>query len=872
MRRNYTPSAIIEVKGIVPLVSGGTSADNAPEARENLGLVPRFQIGENRGPVPLTPEGLIDPIYLQGLPTATIEVDGPDNLDVGETGTYQITNFDSRITYNVEEMNGEATLNHDVITYTAPLQSLPHSGFEINGLTFDIIINEVVRIPNTPSITSPVNDTTANLSSQLFIASAWSTDFPEDSLQAVKWQIATDSAFTNLVVDVTKTTGLMDRHNLENILPGTDYFVRVAHVGFYGYTSGWSSVRKFTRPPEQKPLTPTIQYPSVNGDLNVQTFTLTTSAFTGTAPGDTHLTSDIQMATDAAFTNIAYQSLDDAVKKTSWSVNLVSRDTAYYIRVRHNGSSGWKSDWSASRVVTYVPIEKPETPTIVAPAVNGIIGNTNVTVQGSPFVGTAPNETHASTSWRFSLFSDFSTLLGISETSATKLTSISVTLPVGQTVYIDVTYHGASGWSSDSSSARTLLVDYPLQPTILVPTNNNIDVPENVTFVSSDFEMASGNGGGGSYGVIWQVASEPAFVNIVASTNGTPVDSNVSWKPTADFNFGFNGYVRTRHQTNTGQQSSYSPVVAFTIRENNVAYKKTAVSSVATAGVVDHVLVTRNGEDMYHITGSGTLGSFNANDPGLLAIRKYDISGNSIVFEEALGPLPFAIFEYLRAMVNTDPPGQQPGDPDDVASYTVSSAYIHSSNNYLHLCVHFKYKDSWASGDAAHQTFVITYDLDLKEIVDYSGTGDPVVGPDGSTNYRSDFIFDRNDGFVYLASREPGETNFAYSVSNVISGPSMNLGSDYRPTSAVGEFFTEAAVTLRLFGDKSGVQYSGNKILTSGNKFLVGGVTERNLPTGVLAENSGAAATPRMIGTSENLAKIAIISPVENNKIILFTL
>ena len=868
MRRNYTPSAIIEVKGVVPLEKGGTSADNAPQALINLGLVPRFQIGEPNGPVPLTSEGLIDPSYLQGLSTATVEVDGPDNLDVGEPGTYQITNFDSRIVYKVDADFGTVSINHDVVTYETPLQPTQGTGFEINGLFFPVLTNEIVRTPDTPSITSPAGDVLANQTSQLFISSPWSTQFPEDSLGSMRWQVATDSLFEDIVVDVVQSTGNFDRYNLQNIQPGAEMFVRVAHTGFYGYTSTWSATRKFTRPPEEKPLTPTITVPAVSGDVNVQVITLTTSAFAGTAAGETHATSDIQMATDPDFINMAWSSTGDAANKISWQVTLVSRDTNYYIRVRHNGSSGWKSDWSATRMVRYVPIEKPETPNIIAPAVNGMLGNQNVTIQTSPFVGTAPSETHQATSWRFSLSSDMSNPLPMSTTSTTSLTSISVTLPIGQTVYIDVTYHGASGWSSDSSSIRSVLIDFPMQPTVLNPVNNTANVPEDVTFVSSAFLLASG-GGGVSHTTIWQVASDPAFVNVVATE--TIVGDESDWKPGTDFSFGFSGYVRVRHISTTGQQSAYSPVVAFTVRQNNVAYRKMSVGPTVNSISQDHVLLSPSGDRLFHVQGAKTGLPSEYTSPGFDLVSEYDVSSNVFTFTRKLDPLPLAILAYLQTMVDTDPVGQLPGDPDDVFTATVTSAYMDGSGNYMHLCVRFSYADRWASNNTSYQTLLVTYNLTTGAVIDYSGTGDSVTHPNESTPYRSDFAVGGAGGFVRVATREVGETDYFYDDHNVITNLHTNLDEDYKPDPLGGLILTETEMTAQRFGSKSISQHNADRVLISDTEFVEGGATTRSIPANVVSEYQSIAATPGMIASSNDLEKIAVISRLEVGKIVLFT-
>ena len=93
--------------------------------------------------------------------------------------------------------------------------------------------------------------------------------------------------------------------------------------------------------------TPTITSPSAGAvDLGA-TPTFTSSAFAGT--GVTHVSSDWQvtLATDAAFASPVVQSMADATHKVSWDGGPLKADTDYIVRVRHNGTGGSSSAWSA---------------------------------------------------------------------------------------------------------------------------------------------------------------------------------------------------------------------------------------------------------------------------------------------------------------------------------------------------------------------------------------------------------------------------------------------------------------------------------------------------------------------------------------------
>lgn len=80
--------------------------------------------------------------------------------------------------------------------------------------------------------------------------------------------------------------------------------------------------------------------PAVNGAA---------SSYASNSPssGYTHLNSDWQLASDAAFTNIVAQSQTDAVNKLGYTFNVgLTAGATYFIRVRYRDSNNGVSDWS----------------------------------------------------------------------------------------------------------------------------------------------------------------------------------------------------------------------------------------------------------------------------------------------------------------------------------------------------------------------------------------------------------------------------------------------------------------------------------------------------------------------------------------------
>lgn len=93
--------------------------------------------------------------------------------------------------------------------------------------------------------------------------------------------------------------------------------------------------------------TPVNQSPTNNAIDQHVVVTLAASAFEWIGLSDTHLNSDWQVATDAAFNTIIASSLADAVNKTSWAVSGLSVSQTYYWRVRYRGTNNGVSEWSA---------------------------------------------------------------------------------------------------------------------------------------------------------------------------------------------------------------------------------------------------------------------------------------------------------------------------------------------------------------------------------------------------------------------------------------------------------------------------------------------------------------------------------------------
>lgn len=92
------------------------------------------------------------------------------------------------------------------------------------------------------------------------------------------------------------------------------------------------------------PSKPSITAPVYGAAFAGPSYTFLANAYAGSALN--HTSSDWQIATDANFTDIRYQTLSDAVNKTSWALTGMTVGLAYLVRVRYRASDGAVSSYS----------------------------------------------------------------------------------------------------------------------------------------------------------------------------------------------------------------------------------------------------------------------------------------------------------------------------------------------------------------------------------------------------------------------------------------------------------------------------------------------------------------------------------------------
>ena len=99
---------------------------------------------------------------------------------------------------------------------------------------------------------------------------------------------------------------------------------------------------------------PDLTAPAAGAQVSLRPLLATTIFAAYPANADTHQSTDWQVATDTAFTDIVWESLADTEALTSVTVpsGVLEPERTYHVRARHHGAALGASPWSDTRAVT----------------------------------------------------------------------------------------------------------------------------------------------------------------------------------------------------------------------------------------------------------------------------------------------------------------------------------------------------------------------------------------------------------------------------------------------------------------------------------------------------------------------------------------
>lgn len=225
------------------------------------------------------------------------------------------------------------------------------------------------------------------------------------------------------------------------------------------------------------------------------------------------------------------------------------------------------------------PSDIPNTPTNLTPineAINQGTNNASITFTASVYFSPISSAMVAS-QWRFSLLSDFSTLLFTTGDRAGTSTSYTLTNPItvlgaGSTVYWQVRYKDATGdysnWSTPTTFSTTSVDPPPTTPTNISPANNATNIGDRgaaVTLQGSAYNSAVNSAMTAAEFQI-TTSADNGFANPVVNT-GPLLQTLVSYtlpNPSSVLSVNTTYRWRVRYRDSAGLYSSWSSSTVFT--------------------------------------------------------------------------------------------------------------------------------------------------------------------------------------------------------------------------------------------------------------------------------------------------------------------
>ena len=238
------------------------------------------------------------------------------------------------------------------------------------------------------------------------------------------------------------------------------------------------------------PQKPVITSPVLNATVATTSYTFTSSAFVELGDTATHLNSDWQLATDAAFTTIVASTSSDSTNKVSWTVASLATNTSYFVRVRHratNNNASSYSDTISFSVISPVPV----TPSITSPASGANTVSTTPNFTSSAFVALPDSSTHASSDWQLSTNVGFTAIVAQVTDSTTYKTNWSLSgLTDSTTYFLRVRYKSSNG----NKSAYSPVITFSTAFVDRSPFNLNLTIATDQPSGFSTIDLAVANG------------------------------------------------------------------------------------------------------------------------------------------------------------------------------------------------------------------------------------------------------------------------------------------------------------------------------------------------------------------------------------------
>jgi hypothetical protein len=485
-----------------------------------------------------------------------VDIDGDGDLDIAgcsgngnsiykNNGTGTFTSFPSP-SFAGSPYISAADFNNDGIIDIAAVNTA------LNSL-------EVYYNLSSPVLISPVNNSTGNLNSLIF---SWNKTLGASNYRL---QVATDSLFTNIVINDSTMLGTDSVKSVSGLSALTWYYWRMNSKSING-TSLWSDIWKFKT--QGTPTQVTLLQPAnnaVNQPINItfkwgkavdQTASIQNSKLRVKNEGLNNGPNAVsnywfEYGTDPTLATVLGRdsSLTDTTKILAGLNNL----TQYYWRVKAKNQTGWSSFSSIWNFTTIVA--SPGAPTLLSPLNNATSQPLALSLLWNK-IGTA-------TLYHVQLSTDpgFGSFV-VNDSTLTDTSKALTNLNTLTNYYWRVRSFNVSGWSSFSSSWTFKTIGTASQVVLSSPANNATGQPTTLTFKwfkAVDLTLLTAKQNNNKEGVTsdepltvsnywFEMATDTSFINIIArDTVLTDTTKSVS-----GLNTGTNYYWRVKAKNQIG--------------------------------------------------------------------------------------------------------------------------------------------------------------------------------------------------------------------------------------------------------------------------------------------------------------------------------
>ncbi|MCX6000573.1 MAG: fibronectin type III domain-containing protein, partial [Chloroflexi bacterium] len=405
------------------------------------------------------------------------------------------------------------------------------------------------------------------------------SDAEGEAHRASQWQVATDSAFSDGSIAYESGSNTLDLTTIDVTLhSGTLYFWRVRYQDTSYDWSLWSNYTNFTTAPPHAPGKPVNTVPVAGATSVSLTPTLQSSPFSDPDTGDSHTASQWQIASDAGFTNMVFDSGIDIANKTSITIpsGYLTISTAYFWKVRYRDSYNNWSPWSSFTNFTTTPMQVPNKPGNTSPAAGTTGQSLTPTLTASAFSDPDAVDSHSASQWQITTTpGNYTSPVFDSGMDTTNLTGINIGagyLTYGTTYFWHVRYRDSYGnWSaySNETSFATAASGAPNTPSNVRPEDGTTNITLTPTLQATSF--SDPDEGDSHFASQWQIATNSTFdtAYVVFDSGIDRTDPPAVSVPSHLLQRGTLYYWHVRYEDSYGNWSDWSSFTNFTTFPNN---------------------------------------------------------------------------------------------------------------------------------------------------------------------------------------------------------------------------------------------------------------------------------------------------------------